>query len=181
MISSSLLFLLTLQAAPKTTMVGTVEVHAALSNDMFPVSWRGGDIKARATEISPGEAARSLRIVKIALAKYPADLLKMNLKKIYLTRQMYFYDLPYGAQLLWTQSISATKAWKRDTPTVTWKDRSTTSSPAFCYEITSAIGAIAIGSPQILLDLNTWAPERMPFGKGRPRCTAIPSCLGRVS
>ncbi|MEZ0327199.1 MAG: hypothetical protein ACAH95_14965 [Fimbriimonas sp.] len=96
MILASLLFYLSLHLADKPILIGPVEIHTAIGDGMFPSSWQGGDVSAKATPIAATEIERSLRLVKHALAKYPTSLLKSDLKKIYLVREMFFYGLPYG-------------------------------------------------------------------------------------
>ncbi len=98
MILPSLLFLIGLQILQTTPVkVGTVEVHSSVEDGMFPESWRSGDIDAKATPIAFMEIGRSVRLVKKALAKYPAPMLEANLKRIYLVQELIFYGVPYGA------------------------------------------------------------------------------------
>jgi hypothetical protein len=98
MIWPAVVFLVGLQPAALATpvRVGPVEVYTSIVQDMFPDSWRGGDIAAKALPLAPREVDRSLRVVKLALRKYPTKVLAKNLKRIYLVRELLFFDLPYG-------------------------------------------------------------------------------------
>ena len=60
---------------------------------MFPSHWLGGDIKAKAEPLSKSEKARSQRIVKRALGKYPADVLRNNLKNVYVVGDLSFLGI----------------------------------------------------------------------------------------
>jgi hypothetical protein len=77
--------------------MGPVKVFTTLSSDMFPQSWRGGDIDAKATALAPEEVDRSLRLVRLALTRYPEPVLNKNLRRIYLVRDLLFFGVPYGA------------------------------------------------------------------------------------
>ena len=63
---------------------------------MFPPSWREAAINAQAMPLDPVEVARSERDAERALALYPVELVKKNLKAVYFIKEMRFYGLQYG-------------------------------------------------------------------------------------
>ena len=76
---------------------GSVPIHSKVSRSIFPLDWRGGDVRAAATAITNTELPRSLKYTRKALAKYPMRVLDKNLKAIYLVRTLRFYGADYGA------------------------------------------------------------------------------------
>ena len=64
--------------------------------DMFPSSWVGGDVRARAESADDDQAQRSARIVTEALAVYPKHVITDNLKRVYVMKSIEFYGLQYG-------------------------------------------------------------------------------------
>ena len=70
---------------------------------MFPADWRNDEVRAKATPIAQSEVPRSLRLTKQAISKYPANLLKSNLKAVYLVRTLNFFGSEYGG----TNSLDA--------------------------------------------------------------------------
>lgn len=53
------------------------------SSDIFPESWRTPKVSAKAEPLEEKERDRCREVVSRALAKYPAELLKMTLMKLY--------------------------------------------------------------------------------------------------
>jgi hypothetical protein len=74
-----------------------ITIDATLDADFFPDSWKLPPISARAVAISEGELHRFPNILKIALAQYPIEVIRDNLKTVCLAQDIYFYDTPYGA------------------------------------------------------------------------------------
>lgn len=64
--------------------------------NIFPSSWYESGIDAKAESLSAGEIERSKRIIMTALDKYPAQLLRDNLKNVYVLKSMNFYGVYYG-------------------------------------------------------------------------------------
>ena len=67
-----------------------------LTADMFPPSWRSGEIQATAIQIADNQIARSTVISDKAMSKYPPEVLTKNLKAVYFVKEMRFYGLQYG-------------------------------------------------------------------------------------
>ena len=61
-----------------------VDVYDVVTDDMFPAYWRTPPIAASALPIAATERDRMLRLVKVALSKYPPTFLQANLKRVYL-------------------------------------------------------------------------------------------------
>ncbi|MEM0925980.1 MAG: hypothetical protein AAGJ83_08080, partial [Planctomycetota bacterium] len=57
---------------------------------MFPREWRDSPINAGAESLASRETERSLRAVRLAFTKYPPSLLRSNLDRVYLIRQLRF-------------------------------------------------------------------------------------------
>ena len=64
--------------------------------DTFPAEWYSAEINAKAESLSEGEIERSERIILIALNKYPLEVLKDNLKGVYILKSMNFFGADYG-------------------------------------------------------------------------------------
>ncbi|WP_027000103.1 hypothetical protein [Eisenibacter elegans] len=73
-----------------------VEVIFVLEDNMFPESWRKSPINAEARPIAPAEVARTIRVVEQALDKYPAEMLKRHLGKVYVCEYLAFYGQTFG-------------------------------------------------------------------------------------
>lgn len=73
-----------------------IEVSFVTDDEMFPVSWRSGNINGYAVALDTSEYKRSKKIISAALAKYPKEVLKKNLKKVYVLKSLHFYNVGYG-------------------------------------------------------------------------------------
>ena len=52
---------------------GSVPIHSKVSRSIFPLDWRGGDVRAAATAITNTELPRSLKYTRKALATDDGD------------------------------------------------------------------------------------------------------------
>jgi len=83
------------------TMPGSgVKLVCGVENDMFPRSWRGGRINGQASGFSRRIALRKLALFKKELNRYPARVLRNNLRKIYILKKLSFYGKGYGGTYL---------------------------------------------------------------------------------
>lgn len=73
-----------------------VKIVFEVTADVFPSSWYGGEINAKAESLSLSEQTRSAKIVKKAISKYPDKLIKSNLHKVYVFKSLEFFGVPYG-------------------------------------------------------------------------------------
>ncbi len=73
-----------------------IVVYFTGSATMFPSSWRGGEINGKAKPLKKKEYERSKKLVLQALNKYPVEVLKRNLTKIYIMDYIEFFGLEYG-------------------------------------------------------------------------------------
>ncbi len=73
-----------------------IPVFTTVHGEMFPESWRKAPISAEATALESKETARSLKVVLRSMEKYPAGVLKQNLKEVYVSKRIAFYGLVYG-------------------------------------------------------------------------------------
>ncbi|CCK82191.1 uncharacterized protein TOL2_C40360 [Desulfobacula toluolica Tol2] len=60
---------------------------------MFPKNWRSKKINAKAMKISEDEIVRSLEIIKLAIQKYPAYLVRENLTKVYIVHKLSYFGV----------------------------------------------------------------------------------------
>jgi len=73
-----------------------VEIIFIAENGMFPYNWYSGDINCKAISLDSSEIVRSTEIIKKALSKYPVDVIKKNLDKVYVLKSLEFYGVAYG-------------------------------------------------------------------------------------
>jgi len=73
-----------------------IEISFVTDSNMFPLSWREENINGKATSLDTLEYERSKKIISLALSKYPTEVLKKNLKKIYILHDLNFYEVGYG-------------------------------------------------------------------------------------
>ena len=99
---STLVFvLLTAQDSPVTDRVKTeprtnIPIICQVTPTMFPASWRKEPVQAQAVPLRDSEVARSQNLMITAMAKYPAEFLKKELKAVYVSQEIKFYGLKYG-------------------------------------------------------------------------------------
>jgi len=73
-----------------------VLIYYNVGDETFPDSWKTDEVNAKGVSLDTIEIERSMKIVKDALAKYPKDLIKSNLKKIYILKKIEFYGQEFG-------------------------------------------------------------------------------------
>lgn len=84
--------------AQKATLADfVVEVNFSVEDIMFPPTWIGGSVDARATKLDSAEYGRSNMIVFKALKKYPVDLVKKHLKRVHVVSTLEYYLRDHSA------------------------------------------------------------------------------------
>lgn len=73
-----------------------IKVYFEVGDDTFPESWKTKEINAKAVDLVSDEKLRSIKVLRVALAKYPKDVLSKNIKKIYVLKSIEFFGLIYG-------------------------------------------------------------------------------------
>jgi len=73
-----------------------IEIIYNVEDDMFPVSWRAGDINGKALPLDTSEYDRTTRILRKAMSKYPEGILEKYLEKVYVVGYLEFFGLEYG-------------------------------------------------------------------------------------
>lgn len=63
---------------------------------VFPASWVGGEVNAGMVPLDPAEHMRSVSLAQSAMALYPVELLRKNLKSVQFAKELRFYGLAYG-------------------------------------------------------------------------------------
>ncbi len=84
------------RAAPVDTTIRGVLVSFRYSPIIFPESWQPAPISAWGEKIDEAETQRCKKVMVTALGKYPASLLKKELKIVYFLKAMKFYNVGYG-------------------------------------------------------------------------------------
>ena len=75
----------------------SVDVYAVLTDDMFPTEWHDPDVAVSAQPLAASERDRLVRLMKIALSKYPPELLKASLSRVYLVGGLRFEGIDAAA------------------------------------------------------------------------------------
>jgi len=73
-----------------------VELSFTADADIFPMTWLTPEVNGKAVSLDTSEMERSERIIVKALNKYPVELIRKNLLKIYVVRRLEFYGQSYG-------------------------------------------------------------------------------------
>ncbi|MCB1193873.1 MAG: hypothetical protein H7A23_09935 [Leptospiraceae bacterium] len=73
-----------------------IPIKWAPDSYMFPDSWNQHPIHASAKPLKKNRVKHHLKIIKVAMNKYPRELLRKHLRKIYLLDSIHFYGLRYG-------------------------------------------------------------------------------------
>jgi len=63
---------------------------------IFPCKWRNKRTNPEFSLLAEDEIPRMQEVLRNSLAKYPAGLIKKNLKNIYVLRKLFFFGLEYG-------------------------------------------------------------------------------------
>lgn len=74
----------------------STEVFFNLTDKMFPKNWYSKKINATAEPLDKSERQRMINILDRAFDKYPDNVLKNNLDRVYALKSLKFYDIPYG-------------------------------------------------------------------------------------
>ncbi|MBX3111703.1 MAG: hypothetical protein KF857_06810 [Fimbriimonadaceae bacterium] len=73
-----------------------VRIDTDLDDTTFPESWKASPILASGKALDGREVERAVKNVRKALAKYPNDFLRRNLKRVVILKSMSFFGYPYG-------------------------------------------------------------------------------------
>ncbi len=73
-----------------------IKIIFSADGKIFPDNWYEENINAQGISLDTTEYNRSEKIVKAALQKYPVELLKKNIKKIYILKNVTFYGQSFG-------------------------------------------------------------------------------------
>lgn len=84
------------QAIDADTLIRGVYASFVYKRTIFPREWQQAPINAKGEGLLASEVKRCKAITTRALVKYPKDLLIKNLKGLYWTRKISFYDVEYG-------------------------------------------------------------------------------------
>jgi hypothetical protein len=76
--------------------VSGIPISFDADKNAFPAEWTKSPINAKGESLIGSERTRSYANVDKASKKYPANLLKLHLRKVYLLARIEFYGLPYG-------------------------------------------------------------------------------------
>ncbi|MFN5416132.1 MAG: hypothetical protein ACK5B9_03685 [Flavobacteriia bacterium] len=83
--------------SPEETVEGIdIPILVEVDDKTFPIDWQTKEINATGVNLDTAEIARSIKIIKKALKKYPAEVLRKNLVKVYVLKSIEFYGVGYG-------------------------------------------------------------------------------------
>ena len=85
-----------LLAGPVDTFYRSIRIAFTYSPTIFPIEWQQSPINADASIIDNRETVRCKQLTIKALDKYPAEMLRLNLKAVYWLKKMSFYGVGYG-------------------------------------------------------------------------------------
>ena len=74
-----------------------IQIFFKIDKEAFPKSWETEEISAKGTSLDKIEIDRSLKVIIKALSKYPIELVKENIAKIYILKSIEFYGQEFGA------------------------------------------------------------------------------------
>lgn len=83
-------------AGDSDTLFRYTRIQFGYAPSIFPPDWQKYPINAMGEPIAESEMKRSIRISMTALHKYPAEMLRLNIRSIYWLRKMEFYNVEYG-------------------------------------------------------------------------------------
>lgn len=63
---------------------------------MFPAGWYCKRIRAEAVSLPKENRTEAMNILNHAIAKYPEDVLFVNLRRVYVMKSLAFFGVPYG-------------------------------------------------------------------------------------
>lgn len=92
-------FLLIAASYPKDMYVDertSTEVFFTTSEKMFPKHWYEKQINAEAQPLERNERLRAINILDKAFDKYPENVLKNDLDRVYVLKSLKFYGVSYG-------------------------------------------------------------------------------------
>ncbi|MBU0488132.1 MAG: hypothetical protein KKA07_07415 [Bacteroidetes bacterium] len=73
-----------------------IEIIFSAEGNIFPDSWLSTTIDAKGISLDPEEYSRSKTVILQALLKYPIAVIKKNLKRIYILKEIEFYGKTFG-------------------------------------------------------------------------------------
>lgn len=73
-----------------------IEIVFEIDADMFPYTWNNAPVNASVSPLDEQEIERSAKVVLDALSKYPVQLLKKNLNRVYVLKKLEFYGHSFG-------------------------------------------------------------------------------------
>ena len=73
-----------------------IEVHFRVDMRMFPLYWLNDEVKPHAESLPIIYRYKAMGIIRNALDKYPKTILRENLRKVYVLKELNFYGVNYG-------------------------------------------------------------------------------------
>ena len=73
-----------------------VEIVCDVDKEMFPAEWYAPPVSVKVTPLDVPRIESVLRILLTGLTKYPADMLRKDLRRIYVVQQLSYYNTVVG-------------------------------------------------------------------------------------
>lgn len=73
-----------------------IELNFRAYHNMFPPCWQAAEVKPYAKPLPAQLKHEAMGVIRSSFSKYPEKVLKDNLKRIYVVKELKFYGITYG-------------------------------------------------------------------------------------
>jgi hypothetical protein len=73
-----------------------IQLRFRFHRNIFPATWTAAPINGTGTSLARGEQERTRTVIRRSIAKYPPEIIKLNLVTVYVLKNMSFYGVGYG-------------------------------------------------------------------------------------
>ena len=166
------------ETAPNTKPSQPVVSLDAAGAEIFPQSWQSATVNAQATLLDRDQRKRSHLLVARCLSKYPAEVLRTHLQRVYVVGRLAYNGVPTGGPILEALSISRIQAERLMRR---WKAFFMQNFPASCCATCHSISTRGGGRRSTRRTFAISAAEcRRSDCRRRPKSWKF-SCIQRVS
>lgn len=80
-----------------------VQIVWVTEPDMFPKEWSSEPVNVEVSPLPQWEIERSVKVIRFAMQKYSASVLKTHLERVYVVRYLAFSGVPVGGTKWWNR------------------------------------------------------------------------------
>ncbi len=73
-----------------------IPIYVTVDDETFPDYWKTDEINAKGQDLERSKVKHSISLLKEELKKYPVEVLKANLKRVYFLKSIEFYNVEFG-------------------------------------------------------------------------------------